>query len=165
MAIIDIILLICFVPAIVYGIRKGFVRQVVELVAIVVGVWAAFHFSSALGLWLSRYISLEQTVLNIVSFVIIVVLAVLLTGVLGSLLTKLLNIVFLGWLNGLLGLVFGIFKVALVLGLLIMLFEGLNSSLHLVEPENLDNAAVYQALKDLSSRIFPYLKSFAAQLD
>ncbi len=165
MAIIDIILLICFVPAIVYGIRKGFVRQAVEIVAIVVGVWAAFHFSSALGVWLSHYISLEQTVLQIIGFIIIVILAVLLSGLLASLLTKLLNIVFLGWVNGLLGLVFGILKVALILGLLIMAFEGLNSTLHLVESETLDNAAVYQALKALSSRIFPYLKSFAAQLD
>jgi membrane protein required for colicin V production len=163
MAIIDIILLICFVPAIVYGIRKGFVRQVVEIVAIVAGVWAAFRFSALLSTWLSQYLTLEQGLLQIISFVIIVLLAVLLLGLLGSLLTRLLKLVFLGWINGLLGLVFGVLKVALVLGLLIMVFEGINSTVGLVDPESLGDAVVYQTLKKFASDIFPFLKSFAAE--
>ncbi len=163
MAIIDIILLICFVPAVVYGIRKGFVKQVVEIVAIVAGVWAAFHFSSTLSVWLAQYLTLDEGLLRIVSFVVIVLLAVLLLGLVGSLLTRLLKVVFLGWLNGLLGLVFGVLKVALVLGLLIMVFEGINSTVGLVEPERLGDAVVYQSLKKLASDIFPFLKSFVAE--
>ncbi len=160
MAIIDIILLICFVPAIVYGIRKGFVKQVVEIVAIVAGVWAAFSFSASLSAWLAQYFTLEPELLRIVSFVVIVLLFVLLLGLAGSLLTRLLKIVFLGWINGLLGLVFGVFKVALVLGLLIMVFEALNSTVGFVEPERLSDAVVYQALRNLASTVFPFLKSF-----
>lgn len=164
MAIIDIILLICFVPAIVYGIRKGFVKQAVELVSIIVGIWAAFYFSSSLSIWLAQYISIDKTVLHIISFVLIVVLVIFLMGLLGSLLTRLLKIVFLGWINGLLGLVIGVFKVALVLGLLIMLFESVNASTHLIDPSSLDNATVYHALKDLAGKVFPYIKSFVAGL-
>ncbi len=164
MAIIDIVLLICFVPAIVYGIRKGFVRQVVELVSIIVGAWAAFCFSSSLSVWLSQYFDIDKTLLLIVSFIIIIVLAVFLLGLLGSLLTRLLKIVFLGWLNGLLGLVAGVFKVALMLGLLIMLFESINATVNLVDPSELENASVYHALRDLAGKVFPYIKSFVAGL-
>lgn len=164
MAIIDIVLLICFVPAIVYGIRKGFVKQVVELVSIIVGVWAAFYFSSSLSVWLSQYISIDKVVLHIVSFILIVVLVVFLMGLLGSLLTRLLKIVFLGWINGLLGLVIGVFKVAVVLGLLIMLFESVNASAHIVDPSSLDNATVYHALRDLAGKIFPYIKNYVTGL-
>lgn len=164
MAIIDIVLLICFVPAIVYGIRKGFVKQVVELVSIIVGVWAAFYFSSSLSIWLSQYIGIDKVILHLVSFILIVVLVIMLMGLLGSLLTRLLKIVFLGWINGLLGLVIGVFKVALVLGLLIMLFESVNATAHIVDPSSLDNASIYHALKDLAGDIFPYIKSFVAGL-
>ena len=164
MAIIDIVLLICFVPAIVYGIRKGFVKQVVELVSIIVGVWAAFYFSSSLSVWLSQYISIDKIILHLVSFILIVVLVIMLMGLLGSLLTRLLKIVFLGWINGLLGLVIGVFKVALVLGLLIMLFESVNATAHIIDPSSLDNATIYHALKDLAGDIFPYIKSFVAGL-
>ena len=85
-------------------------------------------------------------------------------GLLGSLLTRLLKIVFLGWINGLLGLVIGVFKVALVLGLLIMLFESVNATAHIVDLSSLDNATIYHALKDLAGDIFPYIKSFVAGL-
>ena len=34
MAILDIVILLCFIPAIVSGISKGFVKQVIDFVAI-----------------------------------------------------------------------------------------------------------------------------------
>ena len=63
-------------------------------------------------------------------------------------------------MNRLLGLVFGVLKVALILGLVILLFETLNSSLHIVKPEATADAVVYNALKNAANAIFPILKSF-----
>lgn len=165
MAILDIILLICFIPAIVSGITKGFVRQVVEFVAILLGAWAAFHFSSTISVWLAQYIHVDKVVLHIISFVIIVLVITLILNLLGRLLTKLLNIMALGWFNGILGVVFGVLKVGLILGLLIMVFEGLNASLNLVDPSTLDNASVYTGLRDFSGKIFPYLKTFVTGIN
>ena len=54
MGILDIVLLICFVPAIVSGVTKGFIRQVVEIVAILAGAWVAFRCSSMLSVWLAQ---------------------------------------------------------------------------------------------------------------
>lgn len=163
MPIIDIVLLICFIPAIIYGIRKGFVRQFAELLSLVIGAWAAFHFSSVLSIWLSQYISMDLTLLRIISFIVIVAIVALLLQLVASLITKLLHAVMLGWVNGILGLVFGVLKVALVLGLLIGLFEGLNSTLHLVDQNNLANAPVYHALNSFAETVFPYLKTFVAE--
>lgn len=160
MAILDIVLLICFIPAIVSGITKGFIRQAAELIAILVGAWAAFHFSSLASTWLSRFIEVDKLVLHIICFILIVVIVSLLLSLAGILVTKFVNLVSLGWINGLLGLIFGIIKVAVVLGLLIMAFEALNSSLALVDPHELDNAVVYQKLKGMAEHVFPYLKTF-----
>ena len=88
MAILDIILLLCFVPAIVSGISKGFVKQVVNLAAILVAAWAAFHFSTVLGGWLGRYITLEPSILNVISFVLIIIVAAVLLNLVGTLVTK-----------------------------------------------------------------------------
>lgn len=165
MAILDIVLLICFIPAIVSGITKGFIRQAAELIAILVGAWAAFHFSSLVSTWLSQYIEMDKLVLHIICFVLIVVIVSLLLSLVGILATKFINIVSLGWINGLLGLIFGIIKVAIVLGLLIMAFEALNSSLAIVDPKDLDNAVVYQRLKSIAEHVFPYLKSFVTGIN
>lgn len=160
MAILDIILLLCFVPAIVSGINKGFVKQVVEFVAILLGAWAAFHFSSSISGWLAQYVKVDTTVLHIISFILTVIVIALILNLLGSLLTRLLKAIALGWLNGILGVLFGILKAGLILGLLIMVFEGLNSSLHLVDPHSLDNAVVYNTLSRFADMVFPYLKEF-----
>jgi len=160
MAILDIILLLCFVPAIVNGISKGFVKQVIDLVAILAAAWAAFHFSPMLSAALARHITLEKTILDVVSFALIIIVAALLLHLLASLLTQALKSLSLGFLNRLLGLVFAILKVGLVLGLLILLFETLNSTLHIVKPETTADAVVYNALKEAAEKIFPILRTF-----
>ena len=160
MAILDIILLLCFVPAIVSGISKGFVKQVVDLAAILVAAWAAFHFSTVLGGWPGRYITLEPSILNVISFVLIIIVAAVLLNLVGTLVTKALQAVSLGFVNRLLGLVFAVLKVAVVLGLLILLFETLNSTLHILKPESTADAVVYNALKEAAEKVFPILKTF-----
>ena len=160
MAILDIILLLCFVPAIVSGISMGFVKQVVDLAAILVAAWAAFHFSTVLGSWLGRYITLEPSILNVISFVLIIIVAAVLLNLVGTLVTKALQAVSLGFVNRLLGLVFAVLKVAVVLGLLILLFETLNSTLHILKPESTADAVVYNALKEAAEKVFPILKTF-----
>lgn len=160
MAILDIILLICFVPGIVSGLSKGFVKQVVEFVAILLAAWAAFKFSSTMGTWLAQYINADGVVLQILSFVVIILFIALVLNLLAGLLTKILNFIALGWFNKLLGLAFGILKVALILGLVILAFEGLNAKLELIKPEFFEGAVVYDTIKDLAQDVFPYLKSF-----
>lgn len=160
MGILDIVLLVCFIPAIVQGISKGFVKQVISTVSILVGAWAAFRFSSMLSKWLSQYIALDPKIMNIIAFAIVVILAVLLLFWLGELLTKVIKVSALGWLNTILGIIFGIIKVGLILGLVIMVFEGLNTKFGFVKPGVLDDASVYQLLKTSAQNIFPYLKSF-----
>ena len=159
MAILDIILLLCFIPGIVSGISKGFVKQVVDFAAILLAAWCAFHFSPIVGGWLSQYVTLNGTVLNIASFALIIIVVAIVLNLIGSLLTSALKALSLGFINRLLGLVFAILKVALVLGLLILLFEALNSSLHLVKPESTANAVVYNFLKDSAEKVFPILRT------
>ena len=160
MALLDIILLVCFVPAIVLGISKGFIKQLVDLVSIVLGAWAAFHFAEVVSNWLGNYLTWNHTVIYVISFAIIVIVAVLLLNLLGSLILRVVKIASLGWVNRLLGLVFGVLKTAFILGIIIMLFDSLNGQWNLVEPDKLSNCTVYGWLRDFTNAVFPYVKSF-----
>ena len=162
MAVLDIVLLVCFIPGIVSGISKGLIKQVVDLVALFVGAWAAFRFSKTLSAWLSAYLTMDGKLLYIISFVIVIILAVLLLNLLGGFVLRIFKMADLGWLNRIAGLVFGIFKVALVLGIIISVFEGLNAKWGLVGPEKLEDAVVYGALKDFSGAVLPFLKSLVS---
>lgn len=155
----DIIILICFIPAIIRGLQKGFIEQVIALVSIVVGAWLAFHFSSSISEWLQPYLELSGTVLNVVSFALIVIVVVLVLFLLGRMLTKIVKLVLLGWLDKLLGIVFSLLKAALLISLVIILFDTLNLKFEFIHQDILDDAVLYNPIKDLGYTIFPYLKS------
>lgn len=160
MPILDIILLLCFVPAIVGGLTKGFVRQAAGLVAVLLAAWAAFHFTPALSAWLGRHITLEPNVLNVLSFVLLIIAASLLLDLAAAAVANAFKLLSLGFFNRILGLVFAVLRTALILGLLILLVETLNTTLHLLQPASTQNAVVYHALKDFAEQLFPILKTF-----
>lgn len=160
MPIIDIILLLCFIPAVISGLTKGLVKQVSDLVALIVAAWAACHFSAGLGAWLGQYVSWDPAVLKVVGFVLIVIVAALVLGLISSLVTKALSALSLGFLNKVLGLIFAVLKCALILALLIQLLEVLNGTLHFMPDNYLEGAVVYNALRDLGNTIFPILKTW-----
>ena len=59
---------------------------------------------------------------------------------------------------------FGKLKAGIILGLLIMVFEALNSSIDLVERSMLDDSKVYTALREMAESVFPSLKSLATDI-
>lgn len=158
MATLDIILLLCFLPGIIRGLSKGFLEQALALAGVVLSVWAAFHFSNLVCSWLKPYLEISETLLSVVSFALILIVTSLLALLVGKLLTKLVELALLGWLDKTLGLVFALAVNALVIGVVIILFDTLNVKFSLVKPEVLEGSVVYTGLKDLSYLVFPYLK-------
>ncbi len=156
----DIVILICFVPAIVRGIQKGFIAQVVSLISVVLGIWLAFHFSEMACEWLKGYLpNISETVLNIIGFVLILAVVALLLHLVGKLILQIFKAVDLGWLNWMLGIVFSLLKAALIIGLLLILFDTINLKFELVKQEVLDESVLYAPLRDAGYKVFPYLKA------
>ena len=159
MNILDIILLVCLIPAIVQGLRKGFIAQVVAIISLILGGWLAYRFSSALTAWLGQWIEMSGAALDIISFILIFAIVVTLLFLLGKILETSIKIILLGWLNKLLGLVFALFKYVLVIGLLIILFDSINGRFHIVQESYLGSSVIYSGIRSITYSIFPYLKS------
>lgn len=158
MSILDVILLICFIPALIQGLKKGFISQVISIVSLIAGVWMSFEFSTAVSAWLAQYVEASDKLLKIASFAIIMIGVFIILGIVGKSLEGILKFVMLGWLNRLLGVVFAFIKTGLVIGIVIILFNSLNNSLNLVSEETLAQSVLYPPLKDMAYTIFPYLK-------
>lgn len=164
MSIIDIILLICFIPALISGLKKGFIAQLIAIISIFAGIWISFEFATITSQWLSQYIEAPENVLRIAAFALIMVGVFITLGLLGKLLEGILNLVMLGWVNKLFGVIFAFLKTALITGLLIMVFNSINASLELVSAETLSESVLYTPLKNFADSVFPYLKELAANL-
>lgn len=159
MNILDAIILIALIPAIIQGIRKGFISQAISIISIVVGIWASARFASIVTAWVSQYITASEQVLKIVAFALILVFVFLVLGLLGKLLESVLKLVMLGWINRLLGVVFSLMKAFLIIGLVIIAFNSLNSSFGIVNPEVISDSVLYGPLKNLADAVFPYIKN------
>lgn len=158
MSIVDIILLICFIPAVFQGIRKGFIAQVISIVSIIAGIWASAHFADLVSAWAAQYITASEQVLKLVSFALILVAVFLALAALGKILEGMFKLVSLGWLNKLLGLVFALLKTSLLIGLAIIAFTTLNDTFGFVQESELAESVLYPPLKNLAFEVFPYLK-------
>ena len=158
MNILDIILLICFVPAVVQGFRKGFISQVIAIISIIAGVWLSVQFASPVTAWLAQYIQGSEQVLKVVSFALIFIAVAAGLAILGKLIEGTVKLIMLGWLNRLLGVIFSLIKAGLIVGLAIMAFCSLNNTFNFVSEETLSQSVLFPPLKNMAYTIFPYLK-------
>lgn len=158
MNILDIILLVCFVPAIFQGIRKGFIAQAVSIISIVLGIWASARFANIVSSWIAQYITASEQVLKVVAFALILVLVFLVLAAFGKMLEGMFKLVMLGWLNKLLGVIFALLKTGLIVGLVIIAFSSLNDNFRFVQESVLNESVLYPPLKKLAFEVFPYLK-------
>ncbi|MBO5709556.1 MAG: CvpA family protein [Bacteroidales bacterium] len=158
MSILDIILLICFIPALVQGVRKGFIAQAISIASIIVGIWASSRFAEVVSEWLGKYITVSDQVMKVVAFALIFIAVFLVLAAVGKLLEGMFKMVTLGWLNRLAGLVFALLKTSLILGILIMVFTSLNDTFDLVSEATLNESVLYPPFKEAAFKIFPYIK-------
>lgn len=157
---VDIIILVCFIPALYEGITKGFISQAIALVSIILGAWLAFHFSAELGEWLTQYLpGISPEAINITAFVVVIILTILILTLVAKFLNSIIKLVMLGWLNKLLGILFAILKAALIIGIIIVAFTSLNDITGLVDKEVLDSSQLFNPIKNFTVRVFPYLKA------
>ncbi len=158
MNILDIILLVCFIPAIILGLKKGFIKQAVAVVSIILGVWLSSRFANMLGEWIGKYINGSEQILKIVAFIIIFIGVIVGLYLLGKLLEGTVKLVMLGWLNKLLGVIVALMKVGIIVGILIIIFSSVNDVFGLVSEEYLNSSILYPPLKKLAFNVFPYIK-------
>ena len=158
MNIVDIILLICFVPALVQGLRKGFISQVIAIISIIAGVWVSARFTASASTWLAQYIEGSEQVLKVISFALIFIAVIAVLAILGRLLEGTVKLIMLGWLNRLLGMALSLVKAGLIVGLVIMAFCSLNNTFSLVSEEVLNESVLFPPLKNMAYTVFPYLK-------
>ena len=155
---LDIILLICLVPAVVQGIAKGFIHQLVSLVSVIAGAWLSFRFSGLVCTWLEPYLEVYPAVLQAIAFFLIMLVVMAVLALVGKAVRSILKFAMLGWLDKLLGMAFALLKAGLAIGIAVILFNTLNTKLELVKPEVLDQSVLYGPVKDIAYAVFPYFK-------
>lgn len=160
MSTVDIIILVCFIPGVIEGLTKGFINQVVSLLALIIGVWVAFHFSELLCPYIAHYIpGIPPTVLHVTSFIVVFFVVAVILTLSGKFLSAIVKLALLGWVDKLLGVTFALLKSAIVIGLILILFNSLNTAFHFVSDETLGESVLFSPVKNFTYNLFPFLKA------
>lgn len=146
----DIILFVILGVGFVSGLVSGAVKQIVSLIAFVMGFAVASLYYQKVGEVLAIVMPFP-TFCRIVAFLLLWVVVPIISRLIGALLTSMLDgLLGMGFLNRLLGGIFGIAKYALVLGAFVWLF----SSLNLIKEETMEESKLYKPLKALPELLY-----------
>ena len=157
MSVLDIILLILLLLGLINGFRKGFFVEVASLVALVAGIYGAIHFSNYAAEFLMEKVDWNEKTVNITAFAITFIVIVLVIALAGKALTKLADFAALGMLNKFLGAIFGIVKMAVILSVILIIFDSFNQNLPFTDKEDLENSTLYEPVKSLIPNFFPLI--------
>ncbi len=153
--IIDIIILLCLGWGAYKGFKKGFIIQSFVIIALVLAIWGGFAFAGSLEPFMQKHFHMSELACSIISFIIVFLLILILVYTSGYLVSKVANAMTLGMINGLAGAAFGILANALILSVLILLFNRVNDKKHFIEPETLEKTYLYKPIGKVAPAIFP----------
>lgn len=157
---IDIILGIILLWAAINGFRKGLIVELASLAALILGIWGAIKFSYITSDFLIENFHPKTEYLNIISFVVTFVVIVVLVHIIGKAVHKLAETVLLGFANKLAGLVFGILRTALVLSIVLVVFDKIDENVHIIPEKTKDNSQMYEPIRSFAPSIFPFIEKW-----
>lgn len=155
---LDAAILVCLIVSLFRGLYKGFTAQIVAIFSIIVGIWMAFKCSTLLCSYMAPHIEVSDKILQVIAFVLIIIVVIVVFHLLGKIIHATFKLVMLGWLDSLLGAVFATFKTALIIGVLLVLFDSVNSQFHLVDEAKLEQSVTYKPVRNVACATLPFIK-------
>ena len=155
MNVFDIVITVFLLFGFVRGLMKGLFIEIASLVALIGGVWGSIHFSYFIGDFLKESVSWSEKQISLAAFAITFILIIVVVSLLGRFLTKLADLAALGTVNKFLGGVFGLIKIGLVLSILFIFFDRMNSTISFIDKETLEESILYEPVKSIAPTIFP----------
>ena len=155
MNVLDIALGSLLLFGLVRGLMKGLFVEVASIVALILGVYGAIHFSDFAASFLENRVEWDEKYINITAFAITFIIIIVVIAIAGKALTKIADFASLGILNKLLGGLFGTLKIGLILSIVLIIFNKMNSNIPLIEDHELEDSMLYKPVKSIAPIIFP----------
>jgi membrane protein required for colicin V production len=155
---IDLVLGIILIIAAIQGFRKGFIVEAASLAALILGIWGAIKFPDWTVGYISKTFNYHSSSLGTIAFLVTFIGIVILIHILGKILDSTIKAVALGFLNRLAGIIFGVLKTAVILSILLMLFDPIDENVHLLPSKQKAESKTYSPMKQLVPTLFPFIK-------
>ena len=151
MSFIDILVLLVLFASLIFGFFRGFVKELLSLMAWAFAFFVAYYFSSSVAINLP--FEAEFSIKYVSSFVLIFIFVLIVSSILIKFLSTFIHKIGLGASNIILGGLFGILRGVIVVYLLIFVIEKTSYT----EEPSWQQANSIVLIKLLAEKTFPYL--------
>ncbi len=155
---LDILLAIPLIWALYKGFTKGLIFAVASLLALILGIYGAIHFSFVTETYIRAWFHPDDKYLAFLSFTITFVLIVIIVHMVAWAIDRLVKAIALGIVNRLAGVVFNVIKMAFILSVILSLVNYLNSFSHFLPEKDQEESLLYKPVSSFAPAVFPYLK-------
>ncbi|MBQ5395880.1 MAG: CvpA family protein [Alistipes sp.] len=152
MNVFDIIVYLALAWAVFNGWRRGFLLQMMSLVAVI----AALYFAAQYGSELERILAINVGVEGVVGFIIIFVGALIITAIGGYVLRAVFRFAGLGVADILLGILFSVAKLGLIVSVLFSWFASVNKNYDWVSKQTVEESRWFKPISEVTDKLTPY---------
>ena len=138
---------------------KGLIKELASLLAIVLGIFGAKFFSPWVANVLVKSFDFSLRISQPVAYIIVFVAIVIALLFIASSLDKLFDLIALGGVNNILGGLFGGLKYALIISVLMIVFNVIDSAFNFVKPETKINSFLYKPIMNLAPKLWEEAKT------
>lgn len=160
MNVFDYIIFLPIALGFVIGLFKGFVKELASFLAVFVAYLAAEMFSGQAQILLSAIFNFSVSTGKTVAYVFVFIVAILLTFLASKMIGKLLSSINLGWLNSLAGGVLSALKYAMIISILMNIFDAVDLRFHFVKQEKKEASIGYVPILKLAPALWKQSKEF-----
>lgn len=157
---LDIVIGLLLVLAVWQGWRQGVITQILGLAALGLGIVMAWRWGGDIGGWMT----LEGATARVVGFVVVLVVVVVAVWIIGRMTRGLFRIVGLGVFDNVLGVLFSALKMALFVGLVMMVLDFFDPGGRVVTAAVRQGSVVYRAVDGVCDAVFPFIRDMFAGL-
>jgi membrane protein required for colicin V production len=155
MGFLDIVLVIPILFGAYMGFRKGLIIEVCSLIALGAGVYLGLKFSDLVAGWINSLMSEPSRYVNLIAFSIVFIAVVVLVFFLGKILERGINLAMLKPINKIFGAVFGLAKMVLFTGVILVIVDAYMKEADPFTKEEKKNSLLYEPLSSIATEAIP----------
>lgn len=152
---LDIVILVPLAWFAFIGLKNGLIRELVSMLALVLGVFITIKFSDVVAGWLDNVQHAKK-----IAFFLTFIGTLIAVHLVGKLFENVWKLVIPSFINHLFGLLFGAAKVLIIMSVLISFVKIIDSKSIILTPEAKSSSLLYPYVEP----IFPHCKVWASEL-
>ena len=154
---IDLIIGLLLVYAFYNGFKNGLILELTALLALVLGVFAAYYYADITAHYLGKWVEWSDAVLMTISFILTFIIIVIIVNLIGKVISKIIGMIALGLINKISGGIFGLLKILLLISVIFLVTDAIKEYVDLFQYEIVQSSFILNFYQENVLELFPQI--------